>query len=244
MRLKASANLCLSVMLLVSASAYAHPPVQPRIYFAAPVSDDSGKNLVLLGSFKPGLNVTLLKEKQICKATTGATIPYETFGKRNKATKLVGLQECPKKPLIAIVGDAAESVQLSVPKKNPTPLPKWVARKARRLVAPKEPLDDYDRLSSSPHKILKVGDFTLLQFAWKMRFQGNADNGPKVLFAHNQFFVMGDSCPWGHVFFIVNNKPHLAFIDGECNSGGWWWAVYDLSGKKPREVYANDDMAT
>jgi hypothetical protein len=228
-------------MLLAPAAAYAEPPAQPRIHFAAISDRGRAKTPILLRSFKPGLNVTLLKENEICKATTGATFSFETYG-GNKATELVGTEKCPEDLLIAVVGAAAEFVQLQLPEKDPAPPPKSVERKARQIATPQGPSDEYSRLANSPPKQLKIGKFTLLKFEWKL-WNENGDDGPAVLVSDNGYFPMGQDCGRRHLFFSVNDKLHLAFIDGKCHSGYSVWVVYDLSTKKPIEVYANADMA-
>jgi hypothetical protein len=247
-RINTAIILCLSVVLFIPVGVYGEPPDEPRIYFAAPygafaVAYGAGKDHILLGSFKPGLNVTLLKEGHICKATTGSTIPYETFGERNKATRLIGIDKCRNDLVIAVVGDAAESVQLMPPAENPIPLPKGIERKARRMVDSKGPDLDDQGLVDLPPEVLKTGKYTLLKFRWKFNSDAEKFYGPAVLFLDNEFFVMGHSCPEGHVFFSIDDQPYLAFIDAKCDSGAWGWVVYDLSGKKPCEVYRNADMA-
>jgi hypothetical protein len=82
-----------------------------------------------------------------------------------------------------------------------------------------------------------VGTLTLLRFS----LNGLKENGPAVLFTDNQLFELAGFCGTGHVFFNVNDKLHLSYIEAGC-SGVHMFIVYDLSGKTPKIVYRNGDL--
>jgi hypothetical protein len=234
--------LCFWAMLLVPASAFAEPPAQPRIYFAA-VTTWGAKSLILLRSFKPGLNVTLLNPNEICKAKTGSEFSFEHLDDEPlKATNVIGIDKCPKAFMIAVVGAGAGSVRLPQTKLDHTPVPKEVEQKARQIVAPDGPSEDHYGVSGSPPEITTVERFTLLRFS--LNGENEKDNGPAVLFADGQFFELEGFCGAGHFFFTVRGRLHLAYVENGCGSGRLIWYVYDLSGKTPEIVYSNGDLST
>jgi hypothetical protein len=240
-RINIAVVLCLQA-LLVSVLSYAEPSEQPRIYFAGITMPDESKAPFLLGSFKPGVDVNLLNEKEICKAKTGHAFLYESSHGPLKATRLIGVEKCQQNLLIAVVGHAAESVQLLTPEKDPTPVSKTVERRARRIVAPYGATKESWGVSSAPPETMIVGRFTLLKFALN-----DPDccrgKGPRVLYADGRFFELHGDCVEGPVFFSVYDKLHIAYIVKYWGKGVHVWAVDDLSGKKPKDVYGNSDMS-
>jgi hypothetical protein len=230
MRVMAAAILCVFAIVLTTMSSYSEPEARGRIYFAAPL----GTN-VLLGSFKLGLNVTMLSGKGICKAKTGSAFSIEHLGGQVKATNVTGSGKCREDVTIAVVGSAAESVQLHLPQEIQTPLPADVELKVRQYVEPLyHPKADYSLAGPDP-QAFKVGRFTLLKFRWK----GVDELGPCVLCFDDQFFEFPENCTRGHVFFSVNEALYLAFHEGGCFSGVDAYCVYDLSGASPKRVYSD-----
>jgi hypothetical protein len=242
MRVIATAILCLFTIALTALSSYGDPKTRARIYFAAPAGDDS--NDVLLGSFKRGLNVTLLNEKEICKAKTGSAVLIDHMGGKVKATSVVGSGKCPKDITIAVAGSAAKSVQLHLPEKIQTPLPADMKLKVHRYM--KRTLSfwqGYEFASPDP-QAFKVGRFTFLKFRWKGTFIDGIDEiGPCVLCFEDQF-VEFTKCTIGHVFFSVNEVLYFAFHHISCSSGANSYEVYDLSGASPKRVYYNDELSS
>jgi hypothetical protein len=244
-RIPSAVILCFSVMLFAHVE-YSEPPAQPRIFFGAPTTDDKGKNLILLRSFKPGLNVTLLSTTEICKAKTGSALKYQTPSGDGKATKLVEIEKSPKDPIIAVVGAEAESVELRLPEQDPVPLPKALERKAGRIVGwpPEKTIEgEACPLSSSRPIRITVGHVTLLNFLLK---DTDGSGGPAILLINNRLFrleVEGDNLN-RPVFFTVNDKLHLAYVAFGCANGYNAWKVYDLSDKSPKMVYCNGDFDT
>jgi hypothetical protein len=229
-------------MLFVPAGIHAEPPAQPRIYFAAsPHYPIRSKNLILLGSFKPGLNVTLLNPKEICKAKTGSGFSFERSDEPLKATNVIGIDKCPNAFMIAVVGAGAGSVRLRPTKLDHTPVPTEVEQKARQIVAPDGPSEDHYGVSASPPEMTTVERFTLLRFS--LNGENEKDNGPAVLFADCQFFELEGFCGAGHFFFTVRDRLHLAYVENGCGSGRLIWYIYDLSGKTPKLVYSNGDLS-
>jgi hypothetical protein len=222
-------------------SSYSEPETQSRFHFAAPVRDPNHpKRPILLGSFKRGLDVILINEKETCKVKTGSAFSFEyVYGPDDlvKATNLSGMEKCPKRFTIALVGASSESVQLHSPKLVQSPLHKDAELRAYRLVEPVTPAPEDPYGLASPHPLaFEVGRFTLLKFKWK----GEGDEGPFLLYFEGQLFQPEGNCASGHAFFSVKEKLYLTYHEGGCFSGVNTFYVYDLSGASPRMVYSGD----
>lgn len=119
------------------------PETQSRVDFAASVRDPNHpKRPILLGSFKPGLDVILINEKETCKVNNGSAFSFEyVYGPDDlvKATNFIGMENCSKRFTIALVGASSESVQLHSAKLVQSPLHKDAELRAYRLVEPVTP---------------------------------------------------------------------------------------------------------
>jgi hypothetical protein len=235
--------LLLSAILFVAIEAYAEPPAQPRIHFAAVWYDPNiAQSPFLLGAFEFGLNVTLVSGNHTCKASTGYALTIARSEELSiPATKMIELEKCRTDLPLAIVGRGAASVQPLPPQRMPASLPREVEQTARQIVAPDGLTKDYYGVSGSPPEIMRVGRFILLKFS--LNGEGEKGNGPAVLFTNGHFFELEGFCGTGHFFFSVSDKPHLSYTENGCGSGRLIFYVYDLSGKTPRIVYSNSDFS-
>ncbi len=243
MRAMIAVVLSLGAILSCNAGAHGEPASQPTISFAASVNvPDKGKRF-LLGSFKAGLTLTLITNTEICRAKTGATFSFEHMGPDNliEATRVVGIEECPKPSRIAVVGVDPTRVRLIQPQDGQFLIPRDVELRARRLVEREgsDPESWYSVTGSRPD-VLMVERFTYLRFHLK----GEESDGPALLFFNNEFFELKGGCTTKPVFFFVNDKLHLAYTENGCGSGELIFFVYDLSDGSLKIVYANADLST
>ena len=244
MRAMIAVVLCLGAILSSNMGAHAEPYSQSTVPFAAPGNIANKGTGYLLGSFKAGLTVTLITETGICRAKTGATFSFEHMGPDDliEATRVVGVEECPKPATIAIVGVDPTRVRPIQPQDGQFLIPRDVELRARRLVERKgsDPESPWGVSDSRP-EVLKVERFTLLRF--HLKGKGEEKHGLVLLFFNNEFFELEGWCTTKPVFFFVNDKLHLAYAEGGCGSGELIFFVYDLSDGSPKIVYANADLS-
>jgi hypothetical protein len=169
MRVMIVVVLCLGAVLSSNMGALGERAGLQTISFAVPVNvPDKGKSF-LLGSFKDGLTVTFITNRETCSAKTGATFSFEHHGPHDliEATQVLGIEECPPSG-IAVVGVDPTRVRPIQPQDGQFLISRDVELRARRLVEREgsDPESWYSVTGSRP-EVLVVERFMYLRFHLK-----------------------------------------------------------------------------
>jgi hypothetical protein len=153
--------------------------------------------------------------------------------------------DCQKGFNVAIVGVDRKAVHLVSPQEDKSPLPKDVELEARRLLSTSlGRLDGPTKVLDEPPRALRVKHDILLLFVKyevlklgriKDRGSGLEEHQAPVLLMDNSVFPLPFT--YGHLFFSVDGKLHLACTVAGPQAARIYRKLYDLSGETLRMVY-------
>ena len=267
MRMKAELILFLltSVVLIFCSCVYGEPADHPKISFSVPYNCETAKGdrtRCLTDGFKPGLNVVLLNQTELCNARTADVFTDKDFYDEDfAATRLLGNGSCFKVKEneswytgfdIAVVGADPSTIKLVPLKDDRSPVPKHIEAKARKLVISEvetpQDVSDPDTIpvtvSKSQPIVHRAAHVTLLTF--ELLADGSPwQHGPTVALINGKIFLLDGLCTnIQPIFFSVNDKLYLTYMYGGCDTGDRRFYVYDFSSGIPKMVYVNGTFAT
>lgn len=252
----------LVVILLLVMSFYASggTPVPTKVSFSLPFtalwSDLGGSRpdwagrIALSNSFDSRLKVAIISKWRVCRAKTGRQFRYSEPGHEVTGSSGFGatlLEETENCPIgggeIAVIGVDPMAIRLVTTREGSSTVPKRLVLKARQLLGPEfGTAGERWLISDAPPKATRAGRTTLVQFRLVVPVPGQESNVfCSALILHGRIFPLEGRCTYGHIFFTVNRKLHLAYWNVAC---GWGWqvmTVYDLSNGSPKKIHEIED---
>ncbi|MEW6530751.1 MAG: hypothetical protein AB1473_07945 [Thermodesulfobacteriota bacterium] len=197
----------------------------------------------LRDSFEAGRNVVLVRKEGICAARiTGPCTYCDNYG-LHKGSQFAVAEDCQQGFNVAIVGVDRTAVHVLSPQEDKSPLPKDVELEARRLLSTSlGRLDGPAKVLDEPPRALRVKHDILLLFvkyevlkSGRIKDREDGAHQAPVLIMDNNVFPLPFT--YGHIFFSVDGKLHLACTVAGPLAARTYRKLYDLSGETPRKVY-------
>ncbi|MEW6349022.1 MAG: ankyrin repeat domain-containing protein [Thermodesulfobacteriota bacterium] len=187
----------------------------------------------LSDAFEPGREVVLFPDQASCVTKTGTSFDHDHFRVIVRSTVLEKNGQCPNDYQgVAVVGKDPVKVRLIPREEAPVLVPEDVASRAWVLIETGEPLQPPWPWTGLSLSVIRSTGRSLFVFG-----SDDGTDGGLVLEAHGTMTRLDGWCTSRHVFFTVEDKLHLAYINSCCGCDWRYLVVYDLSEVTPKKAY-------